>query len=183
MRSKPKKKGKPQSTSKAKRKKKTASSPPKQKANPPASQPESAPVALNQNALAAALDVSVKTIQTYRAKGLPCEQTGKVLAFDLSICKKWIAANIPNGKNSAPIKSENLLEAQRRKYDADAELKEMELAQKKGELISTRSGRRYGRGRAILYKGEATLMERQTFPTVGNERSRRSPENIKPRNR
>ena len=74
------------------------------------------------------MEVSKSMVTKYVAAGMPVDKSGKL---DLAKCQSWVNDNIKSHSNP----NETLAEAQTRKEAAVASLRELELQERRGELL------------------------------------------------
>jgi hypothetical protein len=86
---------------------------------------------LNNTRLAEVLGVSLVTVFDWAKKGMPKLSRGK---FDVRACTAWLLAR-KEAEHQAKLNNLSLDEAERRFRNAKAELAEMELAERRGELV------------------------------------------------
>jgi len=82
----------------------------------------------NQAELAAMLGLSVRQIRRLREAGMPCEGPKGRPRYPVAECVRWYVA-------SQRLPASNLAEVRLREATAKAELKEIELQQKRRELV------------------------------------------------
>lgn len=97
---------------------------------------------VNRNQLAAFLGHDVNTIDGYIAKGMPFltkadRSRGIPWTFDTADVVRWLQDQLARSLGVDDSKSD-LMEAQKRKAFADAELAELELKRRRSELIDAR---------------------------------------------
>jgi phage terminase Nu1 subunit (DNA packaging protein) len=95
---------------------------------------------MNLQALATRLDVSTKTVASWVRKGCPCtrSKTG-TYSFNLKQVTHWREQNLAPRPSTGPS---TYAEAWARKEAALAELRELQLRKKKGELVTKVSVRK-----------------------------------------
>lgn len=96
------------------------------------------PLLVNKTELARILGISTKTVSRYQTEGLPFTGKGQSARFDVTACVQWYAqkqAQIAMSQVDIGKVSLSEEEVKVRKLLAEAQMKELELAQMRGELV------------------------------------------------
>lgn len=87
--------------------------------------------------LAEIFGVSVASVDHWLRSGAPCDASGATAKFNTAEMVDWrIAQAVERVTESAPADSDTLDDARRRKTQAEAELAEIEVAEKRGEVVN-----------------------------------------------
>lgn len=100
---------------------------------------------MNKRTLAESFRVSLPTIDEWIRRGCPVESrgsNGKEWVFALHKVVGWRVEDLLSRLTSSVGKDEDIKEAELRKVKAEADLKELEVAKKRGELIDARAVRK-----------------------------------------
>lgn len=100
---------------------------------------------MNRKGLAESFQVSLPTVDEWVRRGCPVEQaggSGRDYKFSLPSVVAWRVADLQSRLRGAAEKDENFKDAELRKVKAEADLKEMEVAKKRGDLIDARAVRK-----------------------------------------
>lgn len=89
---------------------------------------------MSQQELAAELDVVPSTVVEWTKRGMPARKVGGRWYFDLELVRAWVA-KYTRASRSADETTAGRAEADLRKAVALAELRELELRKRRGELV------------------------------------------------
>ncbi len=110
---------------------------------------------LTKKELANLLDVALSTIDKWLSKGLPYKEKGshgKTYKFYLPDVVKWIQTTKNKYWQNRDIDDLTLEEVRKRKELAEAEIKELELAEKRGSLVPIEKVKNEAAGLATIVK-------------------------------
>lgn len=98
---------------------------------------------VNQTVLAKVFDVSTKTIQNWVSSGCPFITVGKTKEYETAAVHQWRVDKAIDEASSTVADDDEVKQAVRRQAiakadsaEADAEMKEIELAKKRGDVVS-----------------------------------------------